>query len=240
MSSSSSSSFDFNIDSYTPLELFGILKLDEETATSQEIEDSIEPYIVKYTKDNNQLFIDFFTKMQEKLLDYLDSLDDTHKQQQQPQHPIIDVNAPNTGTNFNVGVKKDSLNPNLKNITSRLIYLDSQYRQSSGTETSTDFTLELSDPLTNLLSLKLYSPENVLGSYQPGIVIDIGGWLSTDSHRTGKMNLLELEKELDERIDLITANLDYEDILWPFSRKERYFDTSTPIYDYTLKILLKM
>ena len=91
-----------------------------------------------------------------------------------------------------------------------------------------------------MLSLKLYSPENVLGSYQPGIVIDIGGWLSTDSHRTGKMNLLELEKELDERIDLITANLDYEDILWPFSRKERYFDTSTPIYDYTLKILLKM
>lgn len=89
-------------------------------------------------------------------------------------------------------------------------------------------------------SLKFYSPENVLSMYQPGIVIDIGGWSSTDSHRTGKMSLLDLEKELDERIDLITANLDYEEVLWPFSRKERYFDTSTPIYDYTLKILLKM
>lgn len=88
--------------------------------------------------------------------------------------------------------------------------------------------------------LKLYSPENVLNSYQPGVVIDIGGWSSVDSHRTGQMSLLDLEKELDERIDLITANLDYEEVLWPFSRKERYFDTSQPIYDYTLKILLKM
>jgi hypothetical protein len=89
-------------------------------------------------------------------------------------------------------------------------------------------------------SLKLYSPENVLSMYQPGIVIDIGGWSSVDSHRTGQMSLLDLEKELDDRIDLITAELDYEEVLWPFSRKERYFDTSSPIYDYTLKILLKM
>ena len=89
-------------------------------------------------------------------------------------------------------------------------------------------------------TLKLYSPENVLSMYQPGVVIDIGGWSSVDSHRTGQMSLLDLEKELDDRIDLITAELDYEEVLWPFSRKERYFDTSSPIYDYNLKILLKM
>ena len=88
--------------------------------------------------------------------------------------------------------------------------------------------------------LKLYSPENVLSMYRPGVVIDIGGWSAMGSHSTGQMSLLGLEKELDERIDLITANLDYEEVLWPFSRKERYFDTSYPIYDYTLKILLNM
>ena len=88
--------------------------------------------------------------------------------------------------------------------------------------------------------LKLYSPENVLNMYRPGVVIDIGGWSAMGSHNTGQMSLLEIEEELDERIDLITANLDYEEVLWPFSRKERYFDTSSPIYDYTLKILLNM
>lgn len=53
------------------------------------------------------------------------------------------------------GVAQDTLNPNLKNITSRYINLDSQFRQP-GT-IATDYTLDLSDPLTNVLSLRLYS-----------------------------------------------------------------------------------
>jgi hypothetical protein len=61
--------------------------------------------------------------------------------------------------NFNVPVAQDKLNPNLANVTSRFINLDSQYRQASGgSETmSTDYTMDLSDPLTNVLSLRLYS-----------------------------------------------------------------------------------
>ena len=58
----------------------------------------------------------------------------------------------------NVSIAQDVLNPNLKNVTSRIIVLDSQYRQSSGqTESSTDYTLDLSEPLLNVLSLRLYS-----------------------------------------------------------------------------------
>ena len=61
--------------------------------------------------------------------------------------------------NFQVPVAQDTLNPNLENITSRFINLDSQFRQASGgTESmSTDYTMDLSDPLTNVLSLRLYS-----------------------------------------------------------------------------------
>jgi len=61
--------------------------------------------------------------------------------------------------NFQVPVVQDTLNPNLENITSRFINLDSQFRQSSGgSETmATDYTMDLSDPLTNVLSLRLYS-----------------------------------------------------------------------------------
>ena len=65
------------------------------------------------------------------------------------------------GVNNTIDVKvaQDSLNPNLENITSRFINLDSQFRQSTGgTESlSTDYTCDLSDPLTNVLSLRLYS-----------------------------------------------------------------------------------
>jgi len=61
--------------------------------------------------------------------------------------------------NFAVDVAQDTLNPNLENKTSRLINLDSQYRQpAAGIESSaTDYTLDLSEPLHNVLSLRLYS-----------------------------------------------------------------------------------
>jgi hypothetical protein len=59
---------------------------------------------------------------------------------------------------FNIPVTQDVLNPNLKNTTSRIIVLDSQYRQSTNpSETASDYTLELSEPLLNVLSLRLYS-----------------------------------------------------------------------------------
>jgi len=62
-------------------------------------------------------------------------------------------------TTVSVPVAQDTLNPNLKNTISQLINLDSQYRQSTSAaeSSSTDYTLDLSEPLLNVLSLKLYS-----------------------------------------------------------------------------------
>jgi hypothetical protein len=73
----------------------------------------------------------------------------------------VPMNREQLGVNntFNVPVAQDTLNPNLENITSRFINLDSQFRQASGgsESISTDYTMDLSDPLTNVLSLRLYS-----------------------------------------------------------------------------------
>ena len=58
----------------------------------------------------------------------------------------------------NVEVAQDKLNPTLANTTSRIISLDSQYRQVTGiNDISTDYTLDLSEPLVNVLSLRPYS-----------------------------------------------------------------------------------
>jgi hypothetical protein len=64
-----------------------------------------------------------------------------------------------TTDTFQLPVKQDSLNPNLKNTISRFVNLDSQFRQyTSGiSSSSTDYTLDLSDTLKNALSLRLYS-----------------------------------------------------------------------------------
>jgi hypothetical protein len=58
----------------------------------------------------------------------------------------------------NVDVAQDTLNPNLTNTTNRIISLDSQYRQVTGISSpSTDYTLDLNEPLLNVLSLRPYS-----------------------------------------------------------------------------------
>jgi hypothetical protein len=64
-----------------------------------------------------------------------------------------------TTDTFNLPVKQDSLNPNLKNTINRFINLDSQFRQyTTGIDSmSTDYTCDLSDTLKNALSLNLYS-----------------------------------------------------------------------------------
>jgi hypothetical protein len=75
-----------------------------------------------------------------------------------PQVPMKQEQIATSDT-FNLPVKQDSLNPNLKNTISRFVNLDSQFRQyTSGIDsTSTDYTCDLSDTIKNALSLSLYS-----------------------------------------------------------------------------------
>jgi hypothetical protein len=60
---------------------------------------------------------------------------------------------------FETKIAQDKLNPNLENVTSRVIVLDSQYRQMDGgsNASSTDYTLDLSETLNNVVSLRLFS-----------------------------------------------------------------------------------
>ena len=85
----------------------------------------------------------------------------------------VPMNRETLGVNntFDLPVAQDGkLNPTLKNTTQRLIVLDSFFRQeSSGPSISTDYTLDLSDHLTDVLSLRLWSIEVPLTYY----VIDV-------------------------------------------------------------------
>lgn len=75
------------------------------------------------------------------------------------QHVPMNREQLATTDTYELPVKQDSLNPNLKNTITRFVNLDSQFRQyTSGiNSTSTDYTLDLSDTLKDALSLKVYS-----------------------------------------------------------------------------------
>lgn len=75
------------------------------------------------------------------------------------QHAPMNREQIATTDTFQLPVKQDSLNPNLKNTIQRFVNLDSQFRQyTNGIDsTSTDYTLDLSDTLKDALSLRVYS-----------------------------------------------------------------------------------
>ena len=186
---------DYNVDNYTITELLTVLELDD--PTSDEIIDSTDAYIDRFTSENQPQLVTFFQNVQTKLLQYMNDLetsgedaeyepnekqtnewinnqvlpqdDNVQKDKNTDRVQKIDIydnnhvpmNREQLGVNNNVTlpVAQDTLNPNLKNITTRFINLDSQFRQASGgsESMSTDYTLDLSDHLVNVLSLALYS-----------------------------------------------------------------------------------
>lgn len=81
-----------------------------------------------------------------------------------------------------------------------------------------------------------YDVDKVISMYKPCLVIEIGG--HNDSHLTGKIKLSHLEPLLDDVLETILPELDYEEVIWDKSRGKRQF-TDDEFYDYTLKILLK-
>jgi hypothetical protein len=82
--------------------------------------------------------------------DNTDTFNNNHLPMSQKQLGVTNIK--------NVEVAQDKLNPTLTNTTTRIISLDSQYRQVTGVnDISTDYTLDLSEPLINVLSLRPYS-----------------------------------------------------------------------------------
>lgn len=188
---------DTNIDNYSTSEMLTILGFDQDVPTDEEIIDKTEQYIDRFNEENNPDVANFFQDMQEKLIEYMQNLDEGEdaadetaeglqtenwwKNQALPQddtvqrdkvtdrvqkidvydnqHVPMKQDQLGINNNFTVPVAQDSLNPNLTNITSRIIILDSQFRQAAGgvEAAATDYTLDLSEPLTDVLSLRLYS-----------------------------------------------------------------------------------
>uniref|UniRef100_A0A6C0BXG9 Uncharacterized protein n=1 Tax=viral metagenome TaxID=1070528 RepID=A0A6C0BXG9_9ZZZZ len=127
-----------------------------------ELENSNEPVSYRPTEEqtenwwkNQQVLPQTDEIQNEKITQRGDNVDietynNTHMPMNREQLGVANVKA--------VDVAQDKLNPTLTNVTTRIISLDSQYRQVTGpNDTSTDYTLDLSEHLVNVLSLKPYS-----------------------------------------------------------------------------------
>ena len=179
---SSANNIDTDVDSYTNDELLEILELDSGSGslTADDIQDKVQLMMRQYPsiafffaqvgerldeEDEANVWLknQYLTQNGAKEFKQYTSRDnkvqifeDGNGHEQMKQERLGAVNA------INVPVSQGSLNPVLKNITSRIVMLDSTYRQNivpydSPVSASTDYTLDLSDTLNNTLSIKLSS-----------------------------------------------------------------------------------
>lgn len=81
----------------------------------------------------------------------------------QDEHYIMNRNQLGVSNNYQLPVAQGQLNPNLKNTTSRIVNIDSQYRENiypfnpdpDGPTSPTNYTLNLSDPIHNAIRINV-------------------------------------------------------------------------------------
>lgn len=125
-----------------------------------ELENSNEPVTYGPTKAQSELWWDNQQLLPQTDPSQKEKITERGKNSQIYNNTHVPMNQEQLGVaNFKaVEVAQDKLNPTLTNVTTRIISLDSQYRQVTGpNDTSTDYTLDLSEHLVNVLSLKPYS-----------------------------------------------------------------------------------
>jgi len=153
----------------------------------EDIQSATDQYIDKFASENNSEMQDFFMEIQTKLLSSIDSnlIDANNINQNETTtknkitdgdikfsrysdgpnqleegtngHSVINPETQHIVNTFAPSEVRGNINTLLKNTYSYFINIDSKYRQFTNNNSETQFTLDLSAPLKNLLSLQLYS-----------------------------------------------------------------------------------
>ena len=173
---------EYDINNYTDQECFAMLDLD--SPTDRELEMKILQFMDKYEEKSKRLY-KFFESMYDRFfLDEDAEVEDTEvedaedavliegfeaivqpqvmqPQVMQPQvmQPQVIGNATTTIATNNVDYVKDKLklNPVERKTIFKMISIDSQFREDPGNTSATNFTMNLSESIENVISMKLYS-----------------------------------------------------------------------------------
>ena len=159
----------YDVHKYTDEQLYDIL--DMNNPTDRELEAKIIQMIRKYedipTNAGKQLY-DFFNRIYKRFFE-TDSDDDDIEGMTNPESPIGPTESPSTSVigyqpqnlqsvhQLDYSPDKLQLNPLLTQTIKRVISIDSQYRNITTDPSTTNFSFDLSEPLRDVVSLKLYS-----------------------------------------------------------------------------------
>ena len=155
--------YSFNTDEYNELELFNLIKYDENIrfATKDKIENKIEQALeqIKHTnKDDNEKFQYeiFIYDIREKLIKYIEKYHSYHdKGNIIPKKEELLFNINNKTPTYPVGI----INPIEKRTITRTLSIDSLFRDNYFNSSSSDFIWKLPGSQNKIISLKIASFE---------------------------------------------------------------------------------
>jgi hypothetical protein len=146
----------YNVNDYTDKELLDILELNN--PTDRELEAKILHQIWKYKNIQNasgEKLTQFFQAIYDRFFEETVSNEIPEPIAEMPK-TIEKINTSATPVlSQQVGYSIDKLNPVFKETTKRLVSIDSSYRDASAI--TTDYTFNLSNPLKDVVNLRLYS-----------------------------------------------------------------------------------
>lgn len=146
--------YDINIDNYSDEEILKIIKLNTPIdQISLEFLDNHLKEIVNKLIDSNQLdFIEFIQISGEKLKKSI-----IRENNKKTSYPLIINKLPNAVNNFPIYYPQGKINPIEKRTITKILNIDTLFRKNYNNTISTDFTWTLSQPETNVVSMKVSS-----------------------------------------------------------------------------------
>ena len=160
---------EYNVNNFTDEELFHLMDLNN--PTDRELEAKIYSLIEKYEGNKNKLSVKmciFFNDVFRHFFSTDDEIEQEGFETQNTNNISTQSVAPTSivptpvaptppVTTISSNYSKGLLNPLLKESIKRIVCVDSQYRDLSVYPNPANFTFNLSDTLTDVVSLKLYS-----------------------------------------------------------------------------------
>ena len=160
---------EYNVKNYSDKELYNILDL--VNPTDRELEAKLNNMIWKYDNiggESGEKLSKFFTDIYEHFFE-VDEEEENEGEEEEilykeekkeeenvEKEELDEKKNENLDYNFQLEYSKGKLNPLLQQTVKRIVSIDSQYRDNKATM-STDYTFNLSDPLKDVVNLRLYS-----------------------------------------------------------------------------------
>ena len=147
----------YDVNEYTEKELYDIL--DMNSPTDRELEAKIVFLIKKYENMQNESgnkLMKFFSDIYAHFFDVKEGLENQEQEPQEPQAEAEDQEIAHV-QQFDFSQDNLRLNPLLKQTIQRIISIDSQFRDIKTHPQTTSFSFDLSEPLRDVVSLRLYS-----------------------------------------------------------------------------------